>query len=88
MRRFGNYFRRNDEHLADLNRQRREFIINNCVQVVTRNNGTAQLQDSCDLTNLILDNYTFQPNPFSKEEIQEFLNDPVNSKTIIEKANE
>ena len=89
VRRFGNYFCKNDENLAEQNRQRRELLINNCVQMVTRNNNQINFQSGNDLTNLILDNYTFQQaHPVSKQEMEYFLMDPINSRAVIEKANE
>ena len=57
--------------------------------MVTRNNNHVSLRSSSDLTNLILDNYTFhQADTVSKEEIKEFLMDPANSRVIIDKANQ
>ena len=63
-------------------------MIQNCVKAVVRTNSGLPIHDNDCLTNLILENDTFPNNPFSREEIEEFLLDPLNSKTVVEMANE
>jgi hypothetical protein len=56
--------------------------------MITRKSGSMPIHDSEYLCNLILDNYQFDSNPFSKEELQYFLSDPQVSQTILNKTNE
>lgn len=63
-------------------------MIQNCVKAVVSNNSGLPIHDNDCLTNLILENDSFPNKPFSRKEIEEFLMDPLNSKTVVEMANE